>query len=162
MERTKIYLLSAFLTLALAAPALAAEPPVKSGSYKTQGGFKAVEETLQLGEKHSFSHGVAWGIVSGEGPYHIGTAMCPYISETTAEAIQFRGRCSWTGADGDQLFTEWSAKFSPSNGAGDGPQTITGGTGKFSAVEGTAPFHCQALNNKGQFLCSQQWNLTAK
>jgi hypothetical protein len=153
---------ASLLAIGLANDAGAAEPPVKSGSYKTQGGFKAVEETTQVGEKHTLSHGVAWGVVSGEGPLHIGTAMCPYISEATAGTINFQGKCVWSDADGDKIFTEWTGKFSASTGAGNGPQTITGGTGKFSGVQGTSPFQCQALNDKGQFTCSQQWNLSAK
>src|SRR5437016_4533985 len=105
-------MLSAFTlctAIGLAVPGTAAEP-VKSGTYNTQGGFKAVEETTQLGEKHTYSHGVAWGIVSGDGPLHIGTAMCPYINEATADTITFQGRCAWSDADGDKISTEWSAK----------------------------------------------------
>lgn len=37
----------------------AAEPPAKSRTFKTQSGFKAVEEVVQLGDKHTFSHGIA-------------------------------------------------------------------------------------------------------
>jgi len=147
--------------IGLVIPATAAEP-VKSGSYKTQTGFKAIEEMIQVGDKHSFTHGVVWGIVSGDGPLHVGTAMCPYINEMNGDTITFQGRCAWSDADGDKIFTEWSGKFSASTGAGDGQQPITGGTGKFSGIQGAAPFHCQALNDKGQFNCSQEWNLTTK
>lgn len=35
--------------------------------------------------------------------------------------------------------------------------TITGGTGKFNGIQGRAPFHCKALNDKGQWTCTQQF-----
>jgi len=136
-----------------------AEPVAKSGNFKTQGGFKAIEETVQVGEKHTYAHGVVWGIVSGaDGPLRVATAMCPYINEVKGDVIAFQGKCVWSDTDGDKIFTEWSGKFSASTGVGDGPQSITGGTGKFSGIQGTGPFQCQALNDKGQFNCSQQWS----
>lgn len=157
MERSVFFAL--VLAIGATMPAAAAEPVAKSGSFKTQGGFKAVEEAMQVGEKHTYSHGVAWGVVSGaSGPLRVATAMCPYISEVTGDTIAFQGKCVWSDTDGDKIFSEWSGKFSASSGAGDGPQSITGGTGKFSGIQGTAPFQCQVLNDKGQFNCSQQWS----
>jgi hypothetical protein len=44
----------------------AAEPLAKSGSFKTESGFKSVEDMIQVGEKHTYSHGVTWGIISDE------------------------------------------------------------------------------------------------
>lgn len=149
------------LAMRLVVPATAAEP-VKPGNYKTQGGFKAVEEMIQVGDKHTYSHGVAWGVVSGDGPVQMLTATCPYINELIGDTITYQGRCAWTDADGDKIFTAWSAEFAASTGAGDGLQPITGGTGKFGSIQGIAPFHCQALNDKGQFVCLTQWNLIAK
>jgi hypothetical protein len=149
------------LAIGVVFPAAAAEP-VTPASFKTQGGFKAVEEMMQVGDKHAYSHGVAWGVVSGDGPVQMLTASCPYINELIGDTITFQGRCVWTDGDGDKIFTAWSAEFAASTGAGDGLQPITGGTGKFGSIQGAAPFHCQALNDKGQFVCSQQWNLTTK
>jgi len=157
MERS--IFLASVLAIGLTMPVVAAEPLAKSGSFKTQGGFKAIQETMQVGEKHSYSHGVVWGVVSGASdPLRVGTAMCPYINEVIGDTITFQGKCVWSDTDGDKIFTEWSGKFSASTGAGDGPQSITGGTGKFGGIQGTAPFQCQALNDKGQFNCSQQWS----
>jgi hypothetical protein len=152
---------SAFLALALVAGSAAisvAEPVAKSGSFKTQGGFKAIQETMQAGEKHTYSHGVVWGVVSGDsGPLRIATAMCPYINEVIGDVIAFQGKCVWSDTDGDKIFTEWTGKFSASKGTGDGPQSITGGTGKFAGIQGKGPFQGQALNDS-QFNCSQQWS----
>jgi hypothetical protein len=157
MERSVV--LALLLTIGSTMPVAAAEPMSKSGSFKTQGGFKSIEETIQVGEKHTYSHGVVWGIVSGtNGLLRVGTAMCPYINEVIGDTITFQGKCVWSDTDGDKIFTEWSGKFSASTGTGDGPQSITGGSGKFSGIQGNAPFQCQALNDKGQFTCSQQWS----
>jgi hypothetical protein len=113
--------------LGLSVPALAAELP-KSGSTKTASAWKAVGETTQIGGR-ALSHGMLWGIVIDDNPLHIKTAMCPYISEENGGTSSFSGRCAWSDADGDQIFSEWTAKLSISTGACEGPQTITGGSG---------------------------------
>jgi hypothetical protein len=64
------------------------------------------------------------------------------------DTIPFQGKCVWSDTDGNKIFTEWSGKCSASTGTGDGPKSITGGTGKFSGIEGAAPFQGQALNDK--------------
>jgi hypothetical protein len=81
----------------------AGEPLAKSGSFKTESGFKGVEEMIPVGEKHSYSHGVTWGIVSNDNPLRIKTAMCPYISELAGDTSTFEGRCTWSDADGDKI-----------------------------------------------------------
>jgi hypothetical protein len=153
---TPIFLLSiAFLVMPLSG-SLAADLP-KSGSFKTPSGFKAVDEATQVGDKRTFSHGVAWGIVTEDNPLHIKTAMCPYVSDADGDTISFNGRCAWSDAEGDQILTEWTAKFSISARAGEGDQIFTGGSGKFSGIKGSNPFKCQIVGDKGQFTCTQQW-----
>lgn len=157
MQRSLAY--AFVMTIGLAGSAAAAEPLAKSGSFKTQTGFKSIEEALPLGDKHTYAHGVTWGIVSGDGgALRITTAECPYISETAGDTITFRGKCAWSDAEGNRILTDWSGQFSASTGSGKGTQPILGGTGKFSGIQGSAPFQCQALNDKGQFNCSTQWD----
>ena len=55
----------------------ATEPLAKSGSFKTESGFKGVEDMIPVGEKHTYSHEVTWGIVPNFNPPRIKTAMCP-------------------------------------------------------------------------------------
>ena len=100
---------------------------------------------------------MGWNIVVGDNPLHIRTATCPYISEETGDSATTNGRCAWSDPDGDQIFTEWTAKMSISNGACEGPQTITGGSGKFRGIQGNVPFQCQLVGDKGQFTATQQW-----
>jgi hypothetical protein len=151
MERTLI--VASILVAVSAMPAVADD-------FTTHGGFKSVEEAMQLGEKHEYGVGTAWGVVEADsGPFRAATAMCPYVRETVGDTIAFNGHSTWSASAEDKIFTDWSGKFSVSTGQGAGPQTITGGTGKFANMQGAAPFQCQALNDKGQFVCSQKWEL---
>jgi hypothetical protein len=139
--------------------AVAGEPLPKSGAFHITGGFKTVvSENIVLGDQHSYGTATAWGVVAGDGgPLHLVTAFCPHISETTADKIADTGKCAWVDAEGDKVLTEWSGEFLLKTGAGGGPQTITGGTGKFSGIQGSAPFKCQALSDKMQFTCTAEW-----
>ena len=141
---------------ALSTAAFAAELP-KSGSARTASAWKAVGETTQIGGR-SLSHGMLWGIVTDDNPLRIKSAMCPYISEQNGDTNLFTGRCAWSDADGDQVFSEWTAKLSISTGVCEGPQTITGGSGKFRGIQGSIPFQCQAVSDKGQFTSALQWS----
>jgi hypothetical protein len=84
------------------------------------------------------------------------TANCPYISEISGDTVSLVGKCAWTDGE-DDIFTEWHTTFAISQGGGDGAQTFTGGSGKFSGIKGGNPFHCQFAGNEGQFLCTQSW-----
>ena len=90
--------------------------------FKTESGFKGVEDMIPVGEKHTYSHGVTWGIVPIDNPPRSKTAMCPYISEPVGDTSTCKGRCTWSDADGDKIFTTSSRKFSATE-AGSGPQT---------------------------------------
>jgi hypothetical protein len=142
-------------TLALSAPTLAAEQPAKSGSFKTASAFKGIEEAQQTGG-HTLSHGVTYGIITEDNPLHIKTANCPYISEVSGDIVSLVGKCAWTDGE-DDIFTEWHTTFPASKGVADGAQTFTGGSGKFSGIQGSNPFRCQLAGKEGQFLCTQTW-----
>jgi hypothetical protein len=142
-------------TVALTAPTLAAEQMAKSGNFKTASAFKGIEESSQVGGR-VMSHGVVYGIVTEENPLHIKTAKCPYIGEIDGDSVTLKGECAWTDGE-DNIFTEWSTKFSATKGDSDGAQTFTGGSGKFSGIQGSNPFKCQVVGKEGQFTCTQNW-----
>ena len=104
--------------------AYSADAP-KSGNFKTARAFKGIEELSQVGGR-IMSHGVVYGIVTEENPLHIKTAKCPYISEIDGDTVTLKGECAWTDGE-DNIFTEWSTKFSATKGDSDGAQTFTGG-----------------------------------
>ena len=72
---------SGALAVGTIAMSKATEPRAKSGSFKTESGFKGVEDMIPVDEKHTYNHGVTWGIVPNDNPPRIKTAICPYISE---------------------------------------------------------------------------------
>ena len=134
--------------------AYSADAP-KSGNFKTASAFKGIEKSSQVGGR-IMSHGVVYGIVTEENPLHIKTAKCPYISEIDGDTVTLKGECAWTDGE-DNIFTEWSTKFSATKGDSDGAQTFTGGSGKFSGIQGGNPFKCQVVGKEGQFTCIQNW-----
>ncbi len=141
--------------VAFAAPALAAEQMAKSGSFKTASAFKGIEEAQQTGG-HTLSHGVTYGIITEDNPLHIKSANCPYISEFSGDTVSLVGKCAWTDGE-DDIFTDFHTTFPASKGVADGVQTFTGGSGKFSGIQGSNPFQCQLVGKEGQFLCTQSW-----
>jgi hypothetical protein len=70
--------------------------------------------------------------------------------------MRAQGQCSWSDADGDKIFTDWTGSMPP-NAQFDGVHKLTGGTGKFSGIQGKAQFHCKALNASGQYACTHQF-----
>jgi hypothetical protein len=63
---------------------------------------------------------------------------------------------AWGDTDGDKIFTDWSGALK-ADGTFSGMNQITGGTGKFTGIQGKAPFQCKALNANGQWTCAQQF-----
>jgi len=137
----------------------AADTP-KNGNFKTPSAFKGVEASFQAGGR-VMSHGVVYGIVTEDNPLHIKTANCPYISEIDGDMVTLKGECAWTDGQ-DDIFTEWNTKFSATKGDSDGAQTFTGGSGKFSGIQGSNPFKCQVVGKEGQFTCVQSWTYQLK
>ena len=143
------------VTIILATPTLAAEQMAKSGSFITASSFKGIEQAQQTGGR-TLSHGVVYGIVTEDNPLHIRTANCPYISEVSGDTVSLVGKCAWTDGE-DDIFTDWNTTFLASKGLANGAQTFTGGSGKFSGIQGSNPFQCQLVGKEGQFLCTQNW-----
>src|ERR1700726_595331 len=135
--------------VALTTPTLAAEQMAKSGSFKAPSVFKGIEQAEQTGGR-TLSHGVVYGIVTEDNPLHIKTANCPYISEISGDTVTLVGKCAWTDGE-DDIFTDWNTTFLASKGLANGAQTFTGGSGKFSGIQGSNPFQCQLVGKEGQF-----------
>ena len=155
----KRYVFFAGISLAAFSMAADAQPLPKSGTISVNSGWKAIGETVQIGEGRTLGWGGLYGVTfntRGSGPLHIGHGICSYTFELTAGAGPGRGGCSWSDADGDQIFTEYSGTWS-AKGAFDGLNQITGGTGKFVGIGGKAPFQCKTLSGQGHFGCTQQF-----
>jgi hypothetical protein len=127
-----------------------------------------VGETFQLGDrKHGV--GVFWSVVfennPEKNPLHLTAGLCPYITieqeQGTALAL---GRCAWSDAAGDQIFTEFRGTIDLVTGAYVGlSQEITGGTGKFASITGIegeddVPHTCEGWpQSPTQGLCVQHF-----
>ena len=150
------------LAIGIATAALAQDRTAlpSSGSIKIHSGWRANGEGVQVAENHLLYSGVVWGVTfndAGSGPLHMGQAVCALASETTNGGGTGEGHCAWGNADGkSKILTSFSGKVSPT-GVFEGTQQITGGTGEFNGIQGQSKFHCQLLNDKGQYVCDQQF-----
>jgi hypothetical protein len=159
MKITKMMLV--VLAAGVSTPAIAQQNPLpSSGTFKIHTGYKGTNlETIQFGDKRVYNSGIFWGVSfndAGSGPLHLATLVCPLAGETINGAGLAGGVCAWTDTDGDNIFITYNdAKLS--GGTLEGINQITGGTGKFKGITGTAPFQCKFLNDKGQAVCYQQF-----
>jgi hypothetical protein len=150
------------LAISIATPSLAQVEKStlpSSGNFKIHSGWKSIGESVQLGENHNYGSGNFWGVTyndAGRGPLHMGAVVCPYTLDMISGAGTAQGTCSWGDSDNDKIFTPWSGKLSPSSPF-EGTFTISGGTGKFNGIQGRGTFQCRALNDKGQWTCTQQF-----
>jgi hypothetical protein len=145
--------------LALGPAAIATDLP-QSRSLSLHSGWKGVGEVVQVGENHIFGAGNFWGVTfndAGRGPLHKGAVVCPYTLELMNGAGPAQRLCAWGDSDGDKFFTSWTGKVATS-GALAGILKVTGGTGKFKGIQGTGAFQCNALNDKNQYSCTQQFH----
>jgi hypothetical protein len=131
----------------------------KSGSFSIHSGWKSTGEMMQVAENHASGSFIGWGVTyndKGRGLLHHGAAMCPYHLDIINGAGTARGTCAWGDTDGDKIFTEWTGSLTPA-GEFSGLNQITGGTGKFSGIDGKAPFQCKGLGANAQLTCVQQF-----
>jgi hypothetical protein len=144
--------------LGFGSPATAADLP-QSGSLKLHSGWKGVGEVVQVGTNHVFGGGTYYAVTfndAGSGPLHKGAVQCAYALELINGAGPLQGPCAWGDNDGDKFFTSYTGKIEAS-GAAYGTHQITGGTGKFTGIQGKGSFRCTTLNDKSQYECTQQF-----
>ena len=128
----------------------------KSGSFTVHSGWKSIGEVTKLSDDHVYGVGSFWGVTyndAGSGPLHSGPVVCPYTLEMIKGGGTSHGSCAW-GDEGNRIFTNFSGSLL--SGELSGMNQITGGTGKFTGIQGKAPFQCTALNGSGQWACKQQ------
>ena len=146
------------VALSFGTPAKAADL-AQSGSIKIHSGWKAVGDTVQVGEKHVLGTGNFWGVTfndAGSGPLHNGAAICSYTLELVNGSGTVQGSCAWSDNDSDKFFVNYTGNIAASGEFG-GPNKITGGTGKFKGIQGQGGFQCITLNDKNQYSCSQHF-----
>jgi hypothetical protein len=153
-----VVVISGISLLAPCAPIRAEQMP-KSGTFTVHTGWKSIGETAPAAANRTYGSGNFWGVIfndKGSGPLHLGPALCPYTFEIVDGTMSARGQCSWGDADGDKIFTDWTGTLPPSNQF-SGMNQITGGTGKFTGIQGRVPFQCKPVSANGQWVCTQQF-----
>jgi hypothetical protein len=136
----------------LAAPA-AAQQPAKSGKYagKYAGHLPGgLEQTYELEKGHVFilgpNHGVFLNDVAG-GFIDRTEIVCPRaIDIVGGEVTAAHGYCIVTDKDGDKAFLAWEGKD------GGGTFKWTGGTGKFSGLQGNNTFRFNGIGKTEAFI----------
>ena len=157
MTRTFVALMSGICFAAYCSAAGAQELP-KNGTFTVHSGWKAVGETTQVAEGRSYGYGTFWGVAfndKGSGPLHAGPAVCSYTLEIM-KGLVGQGQCSWGDVDGDKIFSDWTGAMPP-NSQFEGMFKLTGGTGKYTGIQGKASDQCKPLNANGQWACTEQF-----
>ncbi len=157
--RTTFVALASGLSLAVFYAATGAQQMPKSGNFNLHSGWKSTGETTKAAENRIYGFGSFWGVAfndKGSGPLHSGPAVCSYVLDLVNGVGPGKGQCSWGDVDGDKIFTDYSGSLTAA-GQFDGMNQITGGTGKYSGIQGKAPFQCKAISANGHWACTQQF-----
>ncbi|MDC1311521.1 hypothetical protein N8Z26_03595 [Burkholderiales bacterium] len=83
----------------------------------------------------------------GSPALHEGVAGCYGSFDIKGDVV---GKCSWSDADGDNLYTS----FEGNSSANKGTNYITGGTGKYAGITGQGPWVCKGAAG-GESMCNQ-------
>ncbi len=131
--------LSLVLFAAFGGSALAGELP-KQGTYSISWTFSGPYTLLEIGEDQwawiSTFTVVVWND-AGEGVYHDMSGNCISMGTDERELAPFpeSGYCTYVDADGDKMFEYWTE-----TGDGKGHDTLMGGTGKYSGLQGSGDY----------------------
>lgn len=135
-----------------------AESLPRSGSISFHTGWKFSGDVVTVADKHIQGHGNVSGVTfndRGSGPLHLGPANCFdafYVIE--GKGID-KGFCTFSDADGDRIFTEFTGALVP-EGGGQGTNEIRGGTGKYAGIQGSGPWKCKPAGSHGELQCAQR------
>ena len=161
--RASYKLISTIFAVALLSAPAAAQ---KTGTYTGKWGFQGVGQTYEIGKGHVFFvgmfHGVFFNDVAG-GFLDKTEWTCPGVNDIVdGVSASAHGYCIATDKDGDKVFVQWQEVKGTGPGAGTGTNQLTGGTGKFSGVQGHSAWHYNGIGNTTGYvtvLDSGDWRL---
>src|SRR5262249_51737914 len=114
----------------------------------------SVAQTYELDKGHAFFLGQAHGVFLNDianGFIDKTEVICPLVQDIVdGLAIAAHGYCIVTDNDGDKVFLVWEAKDT-APGTGGGPFKWTGGTGKYSGLQGNNTFHYGGIGKTAAF-----------
>jgi hypothetical protein len=141
-------LISAVFAMGLLAAPAAAQQLAKSGKYAGNAAFHpvgGVEQTYELEKGHVFLLGLLHGVflnASSRGFIDKAEVVCPRVLDIVGGVITAsHGYCIVTDKDGDKAFLAWEGKDTNGPANGGGTFKWTGGTGKYSGLQGDNTFH---------------------
>jgi hypothetical protein len=133
----------------LGAPAVA-QQSAKSGTFSGKWGGQSTGQAYELDKGHVFFLGAYNPVFFNDTPggFLDRTAWtCALVSDSVNGVhVADHGYCIATDKDGDKAFAVFQSKgTAPGSGAGTGQ--FTGGTGKFSGLQGQYPFRFTLIGN---------------
>ncbi len=158
--RTMGFVLAA-VTLFLSASSafhVEAEQLGRSGTAEIHSAYKGVGTATEVGPSRVHWSGTYWGHSfnnAGDGLLHNMVWNCPAAADIPDGVVDFNGYCTITDPDGDKIYGSWSGG-GPLTGEITGSLEMTGGTGKYSGIQGSFDFQCRALGADDQLGCVQQ------
>jgi hypothetical protein len=148
-------LISALFALALLGAPAAAQPLAKSGKYTGKfiaHGVASVAQTYELEKGHVFFLGQGHGIFlndAADGFLDKTEVVCPLVEDIVGGVVSAaHGYCIMTDKDGDKAFLVWEGKGT-APATGGGPFKWTGGTGKYSGLQGNNTFRWVDIGKTG-------------
>ena len=92
---------------------------------------------------------------AGNGPLHGDAWNCAYSVDFDNGAAKLQGYCASGDASGlDRIFVTFSGTGNGTGGAGNG--VITGGTGRYSGIQGKLAYQCKPADAaQGIYNCTQ-------
>jgi hypothetical protein len=161
--RTSYKLISAIFALALLSTPAAAQ---KTGTYTGKSGVYGVGQTYEIEKGHVFFvgmfHGVFYNDVAG-GFLDKTEWTCPGVNDiVNGVSAAAHGYCVVTDKDGDKAFLSWREVKGTGPGTGNNTFEFTGGTGKYTGLQGHNTLHYTALGNTAAYLTvvdSGEWRL---
>ena len=150
---------------AIGAPALSADLP-QQGSFSTHSAGTYSAQTFQVGDKHVIAAGNSSQVIYNDadsGPLHRGSIVCTWWFDDVNGSYNTSGACAVGEAGGtDTIFLEYSGKGTD-NVAEQGTGTLTGGTGKYDAVQGKVAYQCKIIDQAQRlFDCTGKWDYQLK
>jgi hypothetical protein len=116
---------------------------------------------VPVGEKHVLVAATGWGVIyndAGSGPLHADAWSCVYAADFDNGPVKAPGYCASSDTSGlDRIFVTFSGVGTVTDYVGTG--VITGGTGRYSGIEGKLAYQCKAVDAaQGISNCTQQFD----
>ena len=143
-------LISALFAIALLGAPAMAQQPAKSGTYTGKWGPHAVGQTYEVGKGHVFFVGTFYSVFFNDvagGFLDKTEGTCPGVNDlVNGVSVAANGYCVMTDKDGDKAFFSWQGKGT-GPGSYAGTFEWTGGTGKYSGIQGHNTWRGNGIGN---------------